>query len=319
MITKQKPVTVLTGFLGAGKTTLLNAILRRKKNIRFAIIENEVGEIGIDGDLIIKDSDSFTELNNGCICCSLNENFTRTLKELSKRTDWDELIIEATGIANPGGILAPFKEFPWLEKHFSVPQVICIADAQNVKEQLRVSDTAASQLAYGQHIISKSDLIPVEQLDGIHDLVSGFNPFAQVSIGNKSDIPISTLLERRNEELSLPPRQKGDKHADHHHHHGHDHLEALSLEYDTSFNGNKLFASLYAFVLLQATNIYRVKGIFHDARKENQQVIQSVMKSVYLEDGDQWRDGEKKNSRFVFIGKHLDRSMLDELLTNCQQ
>ena len=91
-LTHQKPVTLLTGFLGAGKTTLLNEYLEYRKGVRFAIIENEIGEQGIDGELVTQTEDTFVEMNNGCICCTLNDNFNEILKDLNERREqWDEL------------------------------------------------------------------------------------------------------------------------------------------------------------------------------------------------------------------------------------
>ncbi len=313
-----KPVTVLTGFLGAGKTTLLNSILREKSNTRFAIIENEVGEVGIDGELIVKNTDSFTELNNGCICCSINRNFTDTLKKLSKRDDWDELIIEATGIANPGGIITPFKQFPWIQKYFQLPNVICIADAQNIEEELNVSTTAAAQLAYGDKIyISKTDLVSETDVVGVKNLVQEFNPFAGLISGHKQDIPLLELLKDRD---SLAPivRPEDKESLVGKVRKGHDHFSAVSLEYTESFDENKLYTRLYTFLMVQSANVYRFKGIFYDSRKKNKLVVQSVMQSLFMEEGEEWGDDEPKVSKFVFIGKNLQEKGFDKMIKNCR-
>lgn len=317
MSIKAKPVTVLTGFLGAGKTTLLNAILRQKKGVRFAIIENEVGEISIDSELIIRNTDSFTELSNGCICCSLNDNFTDTLRSLSKRGDWDELIIEATGVANPGGILAPFKQFPWVQKYFQLPNVICIADAQNVEEQLTVSDTAASQLAYADNVyINKIDLVKEDRSTKVRNIVQRLNPFAYLCTGSKENIPLSELLQSKASLRPVITLPKGLHKASQEQ--GHDHFDAISLEYDMSFDENKLFTRLYTFLMVQSANVYRFKGIFYDSRKANKLIIQSVMKSLFVEEGEPWEEEELKISKFVFIGKNLQEKGFDKMLRDSQ-
>lgn len=311
-----KKVTILTGFLGSGKTTLLNAILQSKTKTRFAIVENEVGEIGIDGELIVKNTDSFTELNNGCICCSINDNFTDTLKELTKRNDWDELIIEATGIANPGGIISPFLTFPWMLKYFQNPEVICITDAQNIEEQLEISDTAAAQLAYGNKIyINKVDLATHEQVQNSIDLVQRFNPYASIHTGSRHEIPLSSLLE--SEDTTTPTLEPKAKDPDHKHHHSHDHFEAVSLEYSAPFNENQLYAKLYFHIVMGSMQLYRFKGIFYDTRKSEKIIIQSAMRSLLAEDGEPWKDDEPKVSKFVFIGKNLKLEELDEILKEC--
>ncbi|MEM6768143.1 MAG: GTP-binding protein, partial [Bacteroidota bacterium] len=109
----EKPVTILTGFLGAGKTTFLNHILEQNTDTRYAIIENEFGEQGIDSELVIHQEETIVELNNGCLCCTLNDNLYDILNDLYKRRDeFDELIIEATGVADPTGLAQPFVTHP---------------------------------------------------------------------------------------------------------------------------------------------------------------------------------------------------------------
>ena len=311
-----KNVTILTGFLGSGKTTLLNAILRQKPKTRFAIIENEVGEIGIDGELIVKNNDSFTALNNGCICCSINEDFNQTLKTLARRNDWDELIIEATGIANPGGIIAPFLTFPWMQKHFQMPQVICIADAQNMEAQLKLSDTAAEQLAYADKVlINKVDLVNMQQIKRSVDLVTRFNPFASIHTGSRHELPLSELLCFKNSDDPYSTFQMKKEKAKHHH--NHKHYEAVSLEYSEPFNENKLYAQLYYHLMSESVKLYRFKGIFFDSRKSEKIIIQSAMKSLLAENGEPWKEEESKTSKFVFIGKHLNSDALNKLLISC--
>lgn len=314
MSNNNRPVTVLTGFLGAGKTTLLNAILREKKGTRFAIIENEVGEIGIDGDLIVKDNDSFTELNNGCICCSINTSFVETLGELSKRTDWDELIIEATGVANPGGIIAPFKQLDWMKKYFQTPHVICIADARNIEEQIQISETAGSQLAFAEVIyLNKTDLIPQTNIKPLSDQLRKMNPLTKIYTGYEGNIPVSELLEKVvvfrlpfSVNQSSVPKD-----------HTHDHFDSVSLSFNVPFDRERLIARLHAFILFQAKDVYRFKSIFHDPKTENRLVAQSVMKSLIVEEDKPWEEGKEKRSVFVFIGKNLQAKGLEKMLKQC--
>ena len=311
-----KRVTILTGFLGSGKTTLLNAILKSKAQTKFAIIENEVGEIGIDGELIVKNSDSFTELNSGCICCSISDNFTDTLKELSERSDWDELIIEATGVADPGGILSPFMTFPWLLKYFQRPEVICIADARNIAEQLEISDTAASQLAYGDKIyLNKVDLVENDQVEKTKSLIEHFNPLAKIHTGSRHNIPLLNLLQveqSNSSDTTFVTKLEKKKH-----HHGHDHFESISLKYNEPFNENQLYAKMYYHLVMGTIKLYRFKGVFFDSRKPERVIIQSAMKSLLSEYGEPWQKEEARESKFVFIGKDLNKEELDSLLKSC--
>lgn len=315
---KAKKVTILTGFLGAGKTTLLNSIFHHKQNTKFAIIENEVGEIGIDGELIIKNTDSFTELSNGCICCSLNNNFVDTLKILKERNDWDELIIEATGVANPGGIISPFKQYPWIQKFFQLPDLICIVDAQNIEQQLIISDTIASQLAYADKVyINKIDLVRKNQLDRVQKIIQEFNPFTYLYFGNKENIPIEELLFKKKSlrpVIQLKERTKPKPISNNEH----DHFDAISLEYTIDFDEKKVFARLYTFLMAQSSGVYRFKGIFYDPRNKKKLIIQSVMKTLFIEEGQLWENEEDKISSFVFIGKNLQEKGLERMLKTCQ-
>ncbi len=313
----KRPVTILTGFLGAGKTTLLNAILKHKPTARFAIIENEVGEIGIDGSLILKNTESFTELSNGCICCSINDNFLETLKGFADRDDWDELIIEATGVANPGGIISPFRQLKWLQNYFEMPNIICIADAQNIDEQLEVSETTASQLAYGDNTyISKVDLVSQERIEEVRGMVQRLNPFSRIYQKENEQIPIQELLKPKKSlrpviAISASPRtNKSFKH---------DNFDAISLRYDsnTAFDKDKIFARLQMFLVLQSSNVYRFKGIFYDPRHKKKWLIQSAMKSLHIEEWEEWKEGEEQESFFVFIGKNLKSKGFDKMLKSC--
>lgn len=314
MSNKSRPVTVLTGFLGAGKTTLLNAILKEKKGIRFAIIENEVGEIGIDGDLIVKDNDSFTELNNGCICCSINTSFVETLSGLSKRTDWDELIIEATGVANPGGIITPFKQLDWMKTYFQTPHVICIADALNIEEQLHISETAGAQLAFADSIyLNKIDLVKEDRLTSVSTTLKKMNPLTKIYTGHEKNVPVKELMEKTvafrlpftTLKTSTPTT------------HTHDHFESVSLSFDVPFDRSKLTARLHAFILFQAKDVYRFKAIIYDSKTENRVVAQSVMKTIIIEEDRPWQENEEKRSSFVFIGKNLQAKGFEKMLKGC--
>lgn len=313
---KQKQVTILTGFLGAGKTTVLNAILDLKKETRFAIIENEVGEIGIDSDLIIKNTDSFTELNNGCICCSLNDNFVDTLRQLTKREDWDELIIEATGVANPGGIISPFKQLPWLQKYFQLPVIIGIVDVQQIEEQLKISDTAASQLAYSDMIyLGKADLVEQDIQLAIQSLVQRLNPFASLLLGHKNNIPVERLIQQdyaKRPILQIKKPTQPDILAQH------DRYDAIAIEFDIAFDENKLYQRLYTFLMAQSEHVYRFKGIFYDSRNAKKLIIQSVMKSLYIDEGEPWNDDTPRKSKFVFIGKNLQKKGFERMLRSCK-
>ena len=132
------PVTILSGFLGAGKTTFLNYLLQENKGIRYAIIENEFGEQGIDNELVLRPDETIVELNSGCLCCTLNDNLYDILNELhERRSEFDEIIIEATGVADPAGLAQPFIVHPLIKKHFPLRGIICLIDSEQVEDHLK--------------------------------------------------------------------------------------------------------------------------------------------------------------------------------------
>jgi G3E family GTPase len=130
-----KEVSILTGFLGSGKTTLVNAIISGKAKTRFAIIENEIGEESIDAELLIKRDDNIVELNNGCLCCTLNDNLYDILNQLwLRKSSWDQLLIEATGIADPANIARPFLTNESVQESFQLKMVKCVVDSDLIDE-----------------------------------------------------------------------------------------------------------------------------------------------------------------------------------------
>jgi len=143
------PVTIITGFLGAGKTTFLNHLLQENTDSRYAIIENEFGAQGIDNELVLRPDETIVELNNGCLCCTLNENLYDILNELfDRRSEFDEINIEATGVADPTGLAEPFIAHPLIKKHFPLKAIICLVDAEQVEDQLKETEEAINQITF---------------------------------------------------------------------------------------------------------------------------------------------------------------------------
>ncbi|MEL7342126.1 MAG: GTP-binding protein, partial [Bacteroidota bacterium] len=210
----QKPLTILTGFLGAGKTTFLNHILKTNNETRYAIIENEFGEQGIDGELVVRPDETIVELNNGCLCCTLNDNLYDILNELfDRRADYDEIIIEATGVADPTGLAQPFVSHPLIKKHFPLQGIICLVDAEQIQDQLEETEEAKSQVAYSDVLlINKTDLVEPEDVDALQQSLAQLNPLARIVLGHKGAFPAI--------ELSSPqksPMEEIFQHTDDHH------------------------------------------------------------------------------------------------------
>ena len=135
---KRIPVTIITGFLGAGKTTLLNRIIQDNKGTRFFIVENEFGEINIDSKLVATSEDRIFELTDGCLCCSLNTELFEFLTTLIESDyEFDHLIVETTGIADPSGIAAAFVSDYDIQSYFRLDAVIGVVDCKNLNTNLK--------------------------------------------------------------------------------------------------------------------------------------------------------------------------------------
>jgi G3E family GTPase len=323
-MTTPKKVTILTGFLGAGKTTFLNAILAQRKDIRYAIIENEFGEEGIDNELVINPNDDLIEMNNGCLCCTLNDNLYDILTALHERRDeFDELIIESTGIADPIGIAEPFLTHPALLRHFPLQRVICLVDASQIEHQLLETEEAIKQIAFSEVILlNKCDTVSSEYLAELKEKLQKITPFATIFEGNKDHYKVAEIFSvERNavledtfseNEVALPQK----KHT-HHHHHKHGEITSLSFRFTEIFDIQKLRVRLYQFLFLQSQGLYRMKGVFFAENSPNKIIFQSVGSKLSVEEGREWREGEEKVSKIVFIGKNLGKDGYEKMLKQC--
>ena len=191
------PVTVLTGFLGAGKTTLLNRILTEQHGKRIAVIENEFGEIGIDQALVINADEEVFEMNNGCICCTVRGDLIRILGNLVKRRDrFDHILIETTGIADPGPVAQTFFMDEDLQAQFALDGIVTLVDAHHVGLHIDDSTECREQIAFADVlVINKCDLVSVEDRERIEARVRGMNRMARVITAVQADVPIADLLD----------------------------------------------------------------------------------------------------------------------------
>jgi len=179
---KKIPVTVLTGFLGAGKTTLLNRILTEYHGHRIAVIENEFGEIGIDQELVIRADEEIFEMNNGCICCTVRGDLIRILGNLMKRRDkFDHILIETTGLADPGPVAQTFFVDDEMKEDLSLDGIVTVVDTKHVLQHLDTSDEVQAQIAFADVImLNKVDLVTPEEADIVESRVRAMNGLARV-------------------------------------------------------------------------------------------------------------------------------------------
>ena len=192
------PVTILTGFLGSGKTTLLNRILSEKHGKRIAVIENEYGEVGIDQALVINAEEEIFEMANGCICCTVRGDLIRVLGNLMKRRDkFDYVVVETTGLADPGPVAQTFFMDDEISSEFSLDGIITLVDTYHINQQLGRSDESTEQIAFADVVIlNKTDLINDQELDKLELRLREMNKMAKFLRCEMADVPIGSVLNK---------------------------------------------------------------------------------------------------------------------------
>ncbi len=222
------PVTVLTGFLGAGKTTLLNRILTEKHGRRIAVIENEFGEIGIDNDLVLSSNEEIFEMNNGCICCTVRGDLIRTITKLMRRKDrFDYILIETTGLADPGPVLQTFFMDEDIRQHTRLDGLVTVVDAKHYDQHMQDGRECAEQIAFADVVIlSKTDLVDKPDVRGIEAAIRSINTRARIVPATRGSTDIDALLNIGGFDLeSALEREPAflSEDASHTHDHAHDH------------------------------------------------------------------------------------------------
>ncbi len=309
------PVTVITGFLGAGKTSLLNQLIKKHKNKQFVIIENEFGEENIDSEFIanIKNENLF-ELNNGCICCNLNTELFLVLEDLIKNNHtFNHLLIETTGIADPGNILASFISDPSTKSKFEIDSVICLIDASNALKNFEKEDVLNKQIAISDTLIlNKTDLSDDATIRCLESKLKEMNPTANLYLSIESNINDQLLdiftykPENIYQFLFSINENKTKKHKHN--------IENYCFKSELKFNQMKLGAWLDAFLQFNSDTVYRIKGILNISGVDNRILLQSVHTQIQATVGRAWDKDETRESKLVFIGKNLNIKTIEKNL-----
>jgi len=190
------PVTVLTGFLGAGKTTLVNRILSEQHGKRIAVIENEFGEVGVDHELVIGADEEIFETSNGCICCTVRGDLIRILNQLRKRRErFDAVLIETTGLADPGPVAQTFFIDEELKEYYSLDAIVTLVDARHLEQELAESSVAREQVAFADIVLlNKIDLVDTAGLARVQQRVQGINGTATVLRTRNANVALDRVL-----------------------------------------------------------------------------------------------------------------------------
>jgi G3E family GTPase len=336
----QTPVTVLTGYLGAGKTTLLNRILSEDHGKRYAVIVNEFGEIGIDNDLIVGSDEEVYEMNNGCVCCTVRGDLIRVVSGLMKRKGgFDAIVIETTGLADPAPVAQTFFVDDDVRAKAKLDSVTTVVDAKHILQRLEDSREAREQIAFADQIVlNKTDLVSADELAEVEARLRRLNPLAPIQRAVRSQVPLESVLGRGGFDLErileLEPEflnpahgEPGHVHDEHcaddhdhdHHHHGHviDDIKGVSLRLERPVDGEKLTAWLNRLLQERGPDILRAKGIIDVKGEPRRLVFQAVHMIMEGDFQREWKPGEDRSSRMVFIGRDLDEADLRKQFEAC--
>ncbi len=315
---KRLPVTVITGYLGAGKTTLLNRLLTQQSGKKVAIIVNEFGELGIDSKLVVHADEQIVAMNNGCICCTVRGDLIRIIGGLMERRDqFDHLVIETTGLADPGPVIQSFFVDEVVRTQTALDAVVTVVDAKHIWEHLNASE-AQEQIAFADVlIINKKDLVSGQQLHNLEARIRRINAFAKIYHTENCDLSIEAVLginafDLKNA-LSIDPQLLEDSS------HAHDEsVSSVSIVNNGNVSSKKLTNWLSRLVEVKGRDIFRIKGILNVDQEDRRFVFQGVHMLLEGRPGRPWRTGESRQSEIVFIGRNLDRNSLKEQFQACQ-
>jgi len=318
------PVTVLTGFLGAGKTTLLNYVLQENHGKRIAVIENEFGEVGIDDALVLQSDEEIFEMNNGCICCTVRGDLVRILAKLLRQSpDLDHVIIETTGLADPSPVAQTFFFDDELRDHLELDAIVTLVDAKHVLLHLDDAgdgdNQAVDQIAFADRlVITKADLVDEAALAEVVRRVREVNAVADIFQAEHGKVDLDRILGVHAFDLDrvvdADPGFLTAAAPDHVHDSA---VTSVGFDVVGELDPGRLDAWMDRLMLEWAVDIFRMKGILAIAGEEHRHVFQGVHMLVDVQPAAAWAPGEERRSRLVFIGRNLDRPLLEASFAAC--
>lgn len=338
------PVTILTGFLGAGKTTLLNYILRENHGRKIAVIENEFGEVGIDGDLVLaSETEEIYEMVNGCVCCTaeVREDLVRIVRELVARPErLDHILVETSGLADPYPVAQSFFINDPIAAEVELDAIVTMVDAKHIAQHLEdleldgVDNQAVDQIVCADRIvINKVDLVNDLEVADLSQKIRSLNATAELVTSSFAQIDLQKILgigafeaTQKLMEIGATPEQA--EHHDHAHEHDHENehddyphehdASVTSVGFSVSSDINLVAFHRWISELRteQADTLFRMKGVLAVQDQDQRYVLQGVHSLVEFRAAQPW-GSEPRSSKVVFIGRNLDRAALNERFQAC--
>ncbi|HEY2751256.1 GTP-binding protein [Phenylobacterium sp.] len=325
------PATVLTGFLGAGKSTLLRRVLTEAHGRKIAVIENEFGEENIDSEIIVSGgAEQIIQLSNGCLCCGIRDDLRLTLADLAERRragefSFDQVVIETTGLADPGPIAQTFFLEPAITADYRPDAVLTLVDAKHAMEQLDTRCEARRQVGFADRLfISKSDLVSDAELEALSSRLRRMNPRAPQSSVAFGDVALSEVFDIGGFNLTpdlefAPPEPCCDDHGDGHagHHHHDDDVKSFVFRSERPFHPVRFGQLMNAIVQSHGPALLRYKGVLHMAGLDRKVIFQGVHQLMSHDAGSPWLVDDRRESKLVFIGLDLPQAQLTRSLQQC--
>ena len=345
------PVTILTGFLGSGKTTLLKRVLTEAHGQKIAVIENEFGEENIDSDILVTETkEQIIQMSNGCICCTIREDLREALQLLAAKKrkgllDFDRVIIETTGLADPGPVAQTFFMDDEIAESYLLDSILTLVDAKHAALQLDDRQEARRQVGFADQLfISKTDLVAKDETDALIQRLKHMNPRAPLKAVHFGEVTLDEVFDLRgfnlNAKLDIDPdflkEEDAQGHAGHdhapgehcdhpshaaeghgHHHHHDDDVKSFVFRSERAFDAAKLEDFLGAIVNIYGPKMLRYKGVLSMNGTDRKVIFQGVHQLMGSDLGPQWAAGETRNSKMVFIGIDLPKDIFLQGLEQC--
>ena len=311
------PVTVLTGFLGAGKTTLLNRLLDERVHERIAVVINEFGDVGVDGKLVTSAPETVVELNNGCVCCTVRGDLITALTNLiGSGRNFDRMIIETSGLADPAPVIQSFVLDETLRAHYALDAIVTVVDALHLPMQIE-HDEAREQIAFADVLLlNKTDLAPPAALEATETELRRLNCLASIHHTRDCDIPLVRVLDVGAFDLKNVLQIDPNLLNDHDHEHDQD-IACVAVRQEGPLDPIAFNRWLYALVQAKGRDLLRLKGVVDLAGERRRFVLHGVHMTLDGRPGRAWDESSPRFSEIVFIGRQLDAEALREGVAAC--
>ena len=315
MATDQLPVTLITGFLGAGKTTLLKHIVETASDQRFAVVENEFGDVGIDGSLMDGRCELLFELNDGCVCCSVRDDLIEVFSQLlSCHDELDHVLVETTGLAEPGPVMRVF-DLPQFRDRLRLEGVVTVVDAPHLEESLSDVDACLEQIAYADMLIlNKVDRVSDAELERNKARLAQLNPLAGLQLTRFGRVSIDSVLRLREQGRASAQSKKPPE--GHHHHHHDEAIRPVVLEFEGEVDVRALDLWLGGLTRREDMVLLRMKGVLAVPGDHRRFIFNGVRRALDVWPDRAWGE-DARLSRIVMIGRSLKGEELQEGFQSC--